>query len=182
MDPIAFLTSILTSDAFASLLLTAVASGVTALTGAIIYYVRKRILKDLDATELAQLREIAAQAVRYAEQRFRDAEGDVKLAQAMAAADAMLTGYGIKVSTTMLRTVIEAAVYTALAQATSDEAANGAIITPEAGSSIEVTPPPAEPVPAESVAPEPGGVDASIVEAAPTNTTMAGRRLRLHGK
>lgn len=112
-----FLTAILTSDAFATLLLTAVASAVTAVAGAVIYYVRKRVLKDLDAAELEQLRIIADQAVRFAEQVYKTANGPAKLAAAMEAADKMLVSYGIKVTAKMLRTVIEAAVYTALASA-----------------------------------------------------------------
>jgi LL-H family phage holin len=126
-NPADFLNTILTSDAFASLLLTAVAGAASALAGAVIYYVRKRVLKDLDSAELAQLREIAALAVQFAEQKFKDAGGDVKLAEAMKAADAMLASYGIKVTTRQLQTVIEAAVYTALAK---DEPAPAEIVVP----------------------------------------------------
>lgn len=115
MDFIDFFSTILTSDAFAAIFLTAFAGAVASAVGAVIYFIRKRVLKDLDAAELEQLRIIADQAVRFAEQVYKTAGGDVKLAAAMEAADKMLASYGIKVTTAMLRTVIEAAVYTALA-------------------------------------------------------------------
>lgn len=136
-----FINTILTSDAFATLVLTAVASTVATAVGAIVYYVRKRILKDLDAAELAQLREIASLAVQFAEQKFAQTSGPIKLAEAMKAADAMLQSYGIKVTTTQLRTVIEAAVYTAIAQ--KQPAPENIVVSAPPAANVEVTGAPA---------------------------------------
>lgn len=111
LDLPGFFNTVLASDAFATLILTAFAGVVSAAAGAIAYYVRKNILKNLDAAELAQLREIAALAVQYAEQKFKDAAGPEKLQAALRAADAMIASYGIKVSTNQLVKIIEAAVY-----------------------------------------------------------------------
>jgi hypothetical protein len=121
MDIPGFINSVITSDAFATLVLTAFAGAVSAAVGAIAYFVRKRILKDLDAADLAQLRDIAALAVQYAEQKFKDAGGEEKLAAALQAADALIASYGIHVTTSQLRTIIEAAVYAELAEPASVE-------------------------------------------------------------
>lgn len=105
------IATILASDAFAALVLTAVATVATALVGWIGYAVRRHVLRRLDADELALVRQIAAVAVTYAEQRFGASDGPARLAAAISAANTMLAAYGVKVSAEHLLAVIEAAVY-----------------------------------------------------------------------
>jgi len=111
VDIPAWLVSIISSDAFTQLVLTTFAGIVTAAVGVIAYQFRTRILHDLSATDYALLREIAADSVIYAEQKFKDADGPAKLAEAMKAADAMIASYGIRVTVEQLEKIIEAAVY-----------------------------------------------------------------------
>ncbi len=109
MDDI--IRQILASQEFTTLLLTAFAGVVTGVVGWVAIQFRKRILHDLSATDYALLRDIAADAVLYAEQKFKDADGPAKLAEAMKAADTMIASYGINVTVEQLEKIIEAAVY-----------------------------------------------------------------------
>lgn len=111
MDLPSWVISILSSDAFTTLVLTTFAGIVTAIVGWVAIQFRTRILHDLSATDLALLRSIAALAVQYAEQKFADADGPAKLAEAVKAADALIASYGLKVTAEQLIKIIEAAVY-----------------------------------------------------------------------
>jgi hypothetical protein len=116
MDIPVWLEEVLRSEAFATLIITSFAGFVTAMIGWVGIQFRKRILHDLSATDYALLRQIAADAVKYAEQKFKDANGSVKLNEALKAADAMIASYGISVTTGQLVKIIEAAVYAEIAK------------------------------------------------------------------
>jgi hypothetical protein len=111
MDFPSWLISILSSEAFTTLALTTFAGIVTAVVGWVAIQFRTRILHDLSATDLALLRSIAAMAVQYAEQKFAEADGPTKLAEALKAANALIASYGLKVTVEQLIKIIEAAVY-----------------------------------------------------------------------
>lgn len=111
MDIPTWLASILGSDAFAQLVLQAVSVIAVSVVTWVAYQFRKRILHDISATDYELLRKIAADAVIYAEQKFKDADGPAKLAEAMKAADAMIASYGIQVTVEQLEKIVEAAVY-----------------------------------------------------------------------
>lgn len=120
-----WLISVLSSDAFTSILLTAFAGVVTAIVSWIAVVIRQRILHDLSATDLALLRSIAGIAVQWVEQTLADADNAAKLAAAVKAADAMLAGYGLRVTIEQLTAIVEAAVYAETAHATLP----GAVLT-----------------------------------------------------
>jgi len=106
------IATIIGSPEFAAFILAAFATTVGAVVTWLGVQFRKRILRSLSAADLALLRSIAVIAVQYAEQRFKDAGGPVKLEEAMNVADTMLVGYGIRVNTSQLRAIVEAAVFT----------------------------------------------------------------------
>lgn len=106
-----WLLTFLGSPEFTSLLLTTFAGIVTAVVGWVAVQVRRRIMHDLSAADLALLRSIAALAVQWAEQTMAGADNKAKLDAAVAAADAMLAGYGLSVTVERLVRIIEAAVY-----------------------------------------------------------------------
>jgi len=116
-----FILGILGSPEFTALMLTTFAGIVTAVVGWVAVQFRKRILNELSVADLALLRSIAVIAVQYAEQRFKDADGPAKLAAAVAAADKMIAGYGLRVKTEQLMAIIESAVYAELAHAEMPE-------------------------------------------------------------
>jgi hydroxypyruvate isomerase len=111
MDVQDFLQSLLSSPEFTTLLLTTFATVVTAIVGAVAIQFRKRILHELSATDLAMLRQIATLAVQYVEQKFKEAEGQTKLAEAIRVANTMIASYGINVTVEQLAAIVEAAVY-----------------------------------------------------------------------
>lgn len=113
-----WLISVLSSDAFTTLLLTTFAGIVTAIVGWVAVQVRTRILHDLSATDLALLRSIAGIAVQWAEQTLADADNAAKLAAAIKAANTMLASYGLRVTVEQLTAIVEAAVYAETAHAT----------------------------------------------------------------
>jgi hypothetical protein len=113
-----WLISVLSSEAFTSILLTAFAGVVTAIVSWIAVVIRQRILHDLSATDLALLRSIAGIAVQWAEQTLADADNAAKLAAAIKAANTMLAGYGLRVTIEQLTAIVEAAVYAETAHAT----------------------------------------------------------------
>lgn len=108
--------AILASPELAALVLTAFATVVTALVGWVGYAVRRHVLRRLSAQELALVREIAAVAVRYAEQKLGKGAGAAKLELATAAANRFLAAYGVKVSAEQLLAIVEAAVFAETAQ------------------------------------------------------------------
>lgn len=111
MDIPAWFASFLGSPEFTGLLLTTFAGVVTAVIAWVARVFRQRILHDLSVTDYALLRDIAADAVLYAEQKFRDLDGPAKLAEAVKAANAMIASYGLSVTVEQLTQIIEAAVY-----------------------------------------------------------------------
>jgi energy-converting hydrogenase Eha subunit G len=111
MDLPTWLQSVISSPEFTALLLTTFAGIVTGVVSWVAVQFRKNILHNLSATDYALLRAIAADAVKYAEQAFKDSDGPAKLAAAIAAADTMIASYGIHVTVEQLAKIIEAAVY-----------------------------------------------------------------------
>jgi hypothetical protein len=107
--------SILGSPEFTTALLTALGIVITALVGWVGTMVRRYIVHALSDRDLALLRQIAAIAVQYADQTFKDADGPAKLTEAMKVADAMIASYGLTVTSEQLRAIVEAAVYLELA-------------------------------------------------------------------
>ena len=126
-----WLYNFLGSPEFTTLLLTTFAGIVTAVVGWVAIEFRKRILHDLSTTDLALLRSIAALAVQYAEQKFKDNDGPEKLAAAMAAANSMIASYGLNVTVEQLAKIIEAAVYAETLHATLPETAPVATFAPQ---------------------------------------------------
>src|SRR5664279_545732 len=126
-----WLYNFLGSPEFTTLLLTTFAGVVTAVVGWVAIEFRKRILHDLSTTDLALLRSIAALAVQYAEQKFKDSDGPEKLAAAIAAADSMIASYGLTVTVAQLTKIIEAAVYAETLHATLPETAPVAPFAPQ---------------------------------------------------
>ena len=118
-----WLVSVLSSDAFTTLLLTTFAGVVTAIVSWIAVQVRTRILHDLSVTDLALIRSIATIAVQFVEQTMATEAGSAKLAAAIHAADTMLAGYGLKVTIEQLTAIVEAAVFAEIAHASLPEAA-----------------------------------------------------------
>lgn len=104
--------------------------------------IKARVLNELNADQLALARVVAAEAVKYAEKVFAQEGGEAKLEAAMNAAEKMLASYGIKVSLKMLRTIIEAAVYTELA------ATSGTTTTVTVNTTADMPVADAEPAPA----------------------------------
>ena len=113
---IGWVASIIGSDAFTQLILQAAVIIATGVAGVVAYQFRKRILHELSATDLALLRSVAVVAVQYAEQKFKDADGPTKLAEAVKAANTIIAGYGLKVTVEQLIAVIEAAVFSEIAK------------------------------------------------------------------
>lgn len=103
--------AILGSPEFTVFVLTAFAAITTTIVGWVAVEFRKRISKQLSATDLALLRSIATVAVQYAEQKFKEQDGPAKLAAAIAAANTMLVAYGLNVKIEQLVAIIEAAVF-----------------------------------------------------------------------
>jgi hypothetical protein len=99
------------STEFTTLLLTTFMGVVTAVVGWVAVQFRKRILHDLSAGDLALLRSCAVIAVQYVEQKFRGSASEVKLQEAIKAADTMIASYGLDVTIEQLTKIIEAAVY-----------------------------------------------------------------------
>lgn len=106
-----WLTGVLGSPEFSTLLLTTFASAVFAFVGWLGYLVRRNILRNLSATDFALLRSIATIAVQYTEQKFTDLDGPAKLTAALQVADTYIAAYGLKVTAAQLLNIIEAAVY-----------------------------------------------------------------------
>lgn len=92
--------------------LTTFAGIVTAVVSWVAVTYRREILARIPAKELETLGSIAALVVQNIEQRYEDADGPAKLADAMGLADDFLAKYGIKVTAEQLRAAIEAAVFT----------------------------------------------------------------------
>ena len=111
--------TLLQNDAVQVALLGLFTAGATALAKVIFDALRAlkaRILNELNADQLQLARNIAAEAVKYAEKVYAQRGGEEKLIAAMDAADKMLVSYGITISTKTLRTIIEAAVFTEIAK------------------------------------------------------------------
>lgn len=90
--------------------------------------------KKLSAAQLTLLMDVATRAVQYAEQVYKDANGEFKKEQAIAAAQTFLAAYGLKVSASQLDAAIEAAVYATITAAT---------VAATAPTPVVVLPPPA---------------------------------------
>jgi hypothetical protein len=116
MDLPTWLQSIIGSPEFTALLLTTFAGVVTGVVSWVAVQFRKNILHSLSATDYALLRDIAADAVKYAEQAFKNADGPTKLAAAIDAANAMIASYGLTVTVEQLAKIIEAAVFAEIAK------------------------------------------------------------------
>ncbi|MCU0250208.1 MAG: phage holin family protein [Vicinamibacterales bacterium] len=110
------------SPEFTAFLLTTFAGIVTAVVGWVGVQFRKRILRELSASDLALLRSIAVVAVQYVEQKFKEAEGPTKLAEAIRAANTMISSYGLNVTVEQLTAIVEAAVYAEIAKTELPEA------------------------------------------------------------
>ena len=106
-----FIQNLLGSNEFTSLLLTTFAGVVTGVVSWVAVQFRKNVKHNLSATSYALLQQIAADAVRYVEQTYKEADGPVKLAAATQAADSIISSYGLKVTVEQLNAIIEAAVY-----------------------------------------------------------------------
>lgn len=131
MDFPTWLQSILGSPEFTALLLTTFAGAITAIIGWVAVQFRKRILHDLSETDLALLRQIATVAVLYAEQKFKEADGPAKLAEAVKVANTMIASYGLIVTVEQLYAIVEAAVYAETVHELSGEPIGFPAVPPE---------------------------------------------------
>lgn len=116
-----FIRAIVGGQDFTTFLLTTAATVATTLVGIVAFQVRKLVISKLSETDLTALNNIAAVAVTYIEQKFRDLDGPVKYAAAEKTINDFIATTGLKVTAEQLRALIESAVFTEINSAPGND-------------------------------------------------------------
>lgn len=115
------IAAIVGSQEFSEFLLTTVTTIVVAIVGWVGVQARAQVKAHTTETELTALNNIAAIAVTYVEQKFKDLGGPAKYDKAIRLANTLLEGAGIKVTAQQLQAIIESAVYTEINSAPGND-------------------------------------------------------------